>query len=68
MVFLNGDIYEGLYKDGLKHGLGKYTYKSENNQTSVYEGNFISDVKHGAGQLKYMNGEIYEGQFEKDVK
>jgi hypothetical protein len=47
MLYSNGDTYDGMFKDGLKHGQGKYIYKCDNNQVSIYEGNFINDVKHG---------------------
>ena len=47
MLYINGDSYDGVFKDGLKHGQGKYIYKCDNNQMSIYEGNFINDVKHG---------------------
>jgi hypothetical protein len=28
MIFLNGDIYEGMWQGGLKHGRGKYQWQN----------------------------------------
>jgi hypothetical protein len=30
MLFANGDIYEGIWQGGLKHGQGKYKWKNGN--------------------------------------
>jgi len=28
MLFVNGDIYEGMWQGGLKHGRGTYSWKN----------------------------------------
>jgi len=43
MSFSNGDVYEGEWKIGKKHGKGIYYF---NNQ-SVYEGDFYEGYRHG---------------------
>ena len=44
-TFDNGDIYEGSFKDGLKHGKGKL--KTRNDRS--YEGDWKNDKPHGFG-------------------
>ena len=44
-TFDNGDIYEGGFKDGLKHGKGTLT--TRNNRS--YEGDWKNDKPHGFG-------------------
>ena len=51
---LNGDTYEGQYKEDKKHGFGTYRWSNG----SVYEGSFKNDLKHGDGTIKYSNGKI----------
>ena len=42
-----GDSYTGEFKDGLRHGLGTYTYSSGD----VYVGEWIEGEMHGTGSL-----------------
>jgi len=58
----NGDIYEGIIKDGKLNGEGKITYKVGHK----YEGNFVNNKKQGKGKFTFANGTIYEGNFEND--
>ena len=39
--YINGDVYEGEYLEGLRHGKGIYTYKNK----CVYEGDFFENFK-----------------------
>ena len=59
-IFDNGDIYEGGFKDGLKHGKG--TLKTKNNRS--YEGEWKKDKPHGFGINTFPNGKIYTGNFD----
>lgn len=52
-------VYEGEFKDGVKCGKGKLTYKDG----TVYEGEFSDNVIHGKGIMKFANGREYEGEF-----
>ena len=58
-TFDNGDIYEGDFKDGLKHGKG--TLKTRNNRS--YEGDWENDKPHGFGINTFPNGKVYTGYF-----
>ena len=60
-TFDNGDIYEGGFKDGLKHGKGILT--TRNNRS--YEGDWENDKPHGFGINTFPNGKIYTGNFDK---
>jgi hypothetical protein len=56
--YKDGEMYQGNFKAGLRHGWG--TYKDA---TSLFEGNWVEGRK-GQGTLKYLeSGEIYIGTF-----
>ena len=72
---LRGETYTGDFKDGVRHGNGKYTY----GHGDVYEGEFRENLKHGIGKLIYrQKGEteedptiekgVYHGYFESGVR
>ena len=44
LVYSNGDIYEGNYRDSKKDGRGKYTSMAKD---EVYQGFWNMDVKNG---------------------
>ena len=62
--WVNGDIYEGNYKDDLMHGYGKMTWADG----AVYEGNYKDDVKYGYGKMTWANGDIYEGNYKEGAE
>ena len=41
MIFSNGDIYEGSWQAGLKHGKGVYKWKNG----TTFDGNFWLDKR-----------------------
>lgn len=55
-----GDRYEGDYKEGWFHGLGKL--QMENG--IIYEGEFVKGQFHGEGKLLYPNGGYYKAQWD----
>jgi hypothetical protein len=57
-----GRTYDGAWKHGRWHGIGKAT---EYNGDS-YEGEYRSDQRHGKGMLIRSNGRVYEGEFQFD--
>ena len=57
--FINGDSYEGDWKNNKEEGKGIYRYKSGD----IYEGDFKNDIRHGKGIYYYINGDRYEGDF-----
>ena len=58
-----GSVYEGEFKNGLRHGQGKYTMPDG----FIYEGTWLDDQIQGAGVARYPTGQIYEGQFKQGV-
>ena len=55
----NGDYYEGEWKKGQPHGIGKMVYANGN----VYEGNWNFGQKEN-GKMIYTNGDIFEGKWD----
>ncbi|CAH1452941.1 unnamed protein product [Lactuca virosa] len=49
----------GLFKWGVKHGLGHY--HSRNGDT--YAGEYLADKMHGFGVYSFANGHRYEGSW-----
>jgi len=47
MYYQNGDVYEGGFKIGLKHGYGKEFFKNG----FIYEGEYREDKAEGEGSL-----------------
>ena len=64
MIYTNGDIYEGEWKNGKRNGDGTMTYQ---NKTS-YVGRWANDQINGYGTFKYFNGDVYEGTFANGIK
>jgi len=62
-VFVDGDKYEGEFKDGKKHGQGIFTYSDGD----MYEGKFKDGLRHGQGTMIFTGKDKYEGEF-KDGK
>ncbi|KAL4461520.1 hypothetical protein ABPG74_016144, partial [Tetrahymena malaccensis] len=54
----NGDVYQGQWKNGLRHGRGKLLYKNG----SVYEGYWEKNIANGYGRFIDRDGNVYEGQ------
>jgi hypothetical protein len=63
-TYANGDVYDGEWRGGRRHGNGMYTYRSGN----VYFGAWEDDHRNGYGVCKYANGDTYEGEWQKDMK
>eukprot|EP01041_Mallomonas_annulata_P003568 gene3568-7095_t len=63
-VLANGDIYEGEWMDGYKHGKGRYTYANGD----IYDGDWKKGLMHGQGLYIYSSGDIYQGEFRHDKK
>eukprot|EP01032_Pedospumella_encystans_P020893 gene20893-23726_t len=57
--------YEGNYKDGLKHGVGKMVFPNGN----TYEGEWFENKMQGEGTYTYKQaGDIYSGSWFADKK
>lgn len=51
--FLNGDVYDGSYVDGLRSGSGTYSFKKFGD---TYEGQYQENRKSGFGKMVYRSG------------
>jgi len=60
IIYKDGEIYNGEFKDGLKSGRGKMTWPGE---TGMYEGMWANDTFHGIGKRVYDGGTVYQGGF-----
>lgn len=58
MVYSNGQVYVGEFRNGLRNGKGSLLYLDG----SKYEGRFLDDLEHGEGRV------TAEGIFEKGKK
>ena len=54
----NGNIYQGLFKNGCKHGTKVESYKNGGS----YIGNFRDGKPEGHGKMTYKDGSKYEGE------
>jgi hypothetical protein len=59
MIFSDGNIYEGEFKDGNRNGKGKMIFSNGD----IYEGEFKDGIENGKGKKIFSNGDIYEGEF-----
>ena len=64
MLYGNGDIYDGQWRDGKPNGNGLYIHSGG---LVVREGDFKDGLLHGNGKRMGCNGPgtIYQGQFQK---
>eukprot|EP01016_Furgasonia_blochmanni_P002144 TRINITY_DN10849_c0_g1_i2.p1 TRINITY_DN10849_c0_g1~~TRINITY_DN10849_c0_g1_i2.p1 ORF type:complete len:231 (+),score=56.12 TRINITY_DN10849_c0_g1_i2:28-693(+) len=59
----DGSVYNGNLLNGLRHGRGKFYYKSG----GMYEGDWVQGKMEGFGTLFYGNGmKAYEGDWRED--
>ncbi|EAY05107.1 meichroacidin, putative [Trichomonas vaginalis G3] len=57
MIFSNGDIYEGMYLNGMRNGKGRYTWK----KGGMYEGEYVNHKRQGFGIMHYPDNSTYQG-------
>ena len=55
----SGGVYEGGFRQGEFHGLGKVTLTNG----EIYEGEWKDGKRHGKGHVIYENGNEYKGDF-----
>ena len=61
-IYADGEVYEGNYKNGLKHGFGKIFYTN----ATQYQGTFKNGYADGEG--KYIEGNNIRVVYYKDGK
>lgn len=65
MTHVNGDIYQGEWKDGKANGYGVFV----DTNGSMYEGEWLNDQQHGYGTESWNYGKIrYTGEFVEGMK
>ena len=60
MIYVNGDIYSGHWKNGKKDGQGTYIFEATKMK-------FVGSFKAGqlvSGKWQYPNGSYFEGHFD----
>lgn len=60
----SGAVYEGDFKDSLRHGIGTMTYSGGDK----YVGMWSNNKKHGFGSYEYATGSNYKGMWDNDEK
>jgi hypothetical protein len=59
MQYINGERYEGYWKDDKADGKGTLTYL----QGDKYVGDWVAAKKQGQGELYYANGDMFRGEW-----
>lgn len=64
MVYRDGQVYEGVVVDGLRHGAGKNTWCNRSCKGQVYCGEWKNGSRHGHGTHTWQDGKTVTGQWE----
>ena len=64
LIYPNGYIYEGSFRNGLRHGKGSLSNKDN---TYLYSGEWAYDKKNGKC-LEVINGETFEGFYKDGIR
>jgi hypothetical protein len=56
----------GEFKDGLKHGKGKWKKIQNSVSCNNYEGEYQLDKKNGYGTFTWESGNVYKGNYKDD--
>jgi len=64
LTYVNGDVYEGNWKNNKRNGEGTIVFQNK----TTYTGRWSNDRIHGHGTFKYFNGDVYEGVFDNGKK
>ena len=62
IVYNNGSIFEGYYRDDYKDGRGRYIWPDGR----YYVGEWKKGMKNGKGELHFYNGDVFIGNFLND--
>lgn len=61
--YTNGDVYKGLWENGVRQGFGRLETKD-----FVYIGDFSKGFRDGNGYVRHKNGDYYIGEFCQDLR
>jgi hypothetical protein len=68
-----GDLYEGSFIKGLRHGFGTMRYATvgslggaDKQKFTEYKGNFKFDMKEGTATLEFLDGSRFHGYFKEN--
>ena len=64
MSYINGNRYEGGFKEGVKHGRGVFTWANGD----VYDGEYANGLRNGRGVYSSKNGNKYDGEWKDNLK
>ena len=59
MTWNNGDVYEGSFAHGMRHGFGTLHFHDQ----SEYVGEWYRDSMHGSATRRFINGDVYVGHY-----
>ena len=59
MTWMDGVVYTGDFKDGMRHGHGSREDKAG---LCAYKGDWADDLPHGFGTINWLDGTSYEGR------
>ena len=62
LTWTNGDTYEGEFFNGLRHGVGVYTFGGRRGGRK-YEGSWVLSKKEGTGTETWPNTTVYTGEY-----
>lgn len=70
MTFANGDVYEGMWKDGNMEGIGTYRFYDLNKDkfTSEYVGSFRNNKIDGEGKQTFPDKSVYIGTWQNGMR
>ena len=70
MTYADGNKYVGEFKDGLKHGKGKWKKQLTSTTTpcNQYDGDYVKDHKNGYGVFSWESGNMYKGGYKDDER
>jgi MORN repeat len=65
MVFVDGQIYEGYCRSGLRHGIGRNAWPSSSTTPQVYTGEWVQGHREGRGTHCWPDGRTVTGNWKK---
>ena len=64
LEYKNGAVYEGIFRDGVRDGVGTYFYESSSEFYSKFEGTYLNDNAVRGSIFDKENRLVYSGEFD----